>query len=141
MEKMNKLIILQGIPCSGKSVWAKQFVLEDPLYRIRVNRDDIRFMFGKYWVPQRESLVSTIEATCVEEALASGYTVVLDATNLNEKYLNYWKNLARVNNIEIEYKKFYISLEEAIERDKLRIENSVGEKVIKNFFEKYNGKF
>ena len=79
MEKQ-KLILPQGIPASGKSTWSKQFVLESPLTRVRVNRDDIRNMLGKYWVPEREELVSKIENESVYHALANGYTVVIDAT-------------------------------------------------------------
>jgi predicted kinase len=135
-----KLIILQGIPASGKSTFAKQFVLESPLTRVRVNRDDIRMMLGKYWVPERENLVSEIEDSCVGSALDEGYTVILDATNLNKKYLMKWEYIAELYNVPIEYKSFYISLEEAIERDKIR-ENPVGEITITNFYNKYNGRF
>ena len=135
-----KLILTQGIPSSGKSTWAKQYVLESPLTRVRVNRDDIRRMLGKYWVPQRETLVSDIEEQCVFQALSSGYTVVLDATNLNPKYNKEWESIANLPNVIVEYKPFYISLEEAIKRDNNR-EESVGKEVITNFYNKYNGKF
>lgn len=56
-KKMSKLIITRGLPASGKSTWAKQWVLEDPEHRVRINQDDIRLMLGKYWVPKRESLL------------------------------------------------------------------------------------
>ena len=41
---MSKLIITRGLPASGKSTWAKQWVLEDPEHRVRINQDDIRLM-------------------------------------------------------------------------------------------------
>ena len=44
---MKTLYIYQGIQGSGKSTRARQFVLEDPDNRIRVNRDEIRLMIGK----------------------------------------------------------------------------------------------
>ena len=135
-----KLILTQGIPASGKSTWAKQYVLESPLTRVRVNRDDIRNMLGKYWVSQREDLVSSIEDNMVGEALDKGYTVVLDATNLNPKFLKKWEISCECMQIKVEYKQFYISLEEAIRRDALR-DAPVGEKVITNFYNKYNEKF
>jgi len=140
MQEVQKLILTQGIPASGKSTWAKQFVLESPLTRVRVNRDDIRNMLGKYWVPQRENLVTYIETNCVIEGLTAGYTVVLDATNLNQTYLNKWIKFASIYEINIEYKQFPIKLEEAILRDSLR-ENPVGGKIITNFYNKYNEKF
>lgn len=139
--EQQKLIILQGIPASGKSTWAKQFVLESPLTRVRVNRDDIRNMFGKYWVPSREGTVSELERHAVFTTLEDGYTVVLDATNLNPGFLKQWVGMVyEFENVKIEYKQFYITLEEAIRRDALR-ENPVGIETITNFYNKYNGEF
>jgi predicted kinase len=133
---MNKLLILQGIPASGKSFFAKQWVEEDPKTRVIVNRDSIRRGLGVYWVPSREGLVTSIEQHSVWEALEMGYDVCLDATNLNSKYLEKWEEIAFTLNIPIKYKVFDISLKEAIERDKNR-EFPVGEKVINQFYNKY----
>ena len=41
---MSKLIVLQGIPASGKSTWAKQWAKEYPNSRVVVNRDSLRSM-------------------------------------------------------------------------------------------------
>ena len=133
---MSKLIILKGIPASGKSTWAKQWVEEDPKTRVIVNRDSIRRGLGVYWVPSREGLVSTIEYHMVMIALSNDYNVCLDSTNLNPKYQLQWIDLVDYYQDEIEYKKFDISLEEALERDKNR-EFPVGEKVINQFYNKY----
>ena len=133
---MNKLLILQGIPASGKSFFAKQWVEESPKTRVIVNRDSIRRGLGVYWVPSRESLVTSIEQHSVYEALDMGYDVCLDATNFNPKFLEKWEEIASLLNIPIEYKQFEISLEEALERDKNR-EFSVGEEVVKSFYNKY----
>jgi predicted kinase len=64
------------------------------------------------------------------------YDICLDATNLNSKYFQQWIILADCYDYKIEYKKFDISLEEALERDKNR-EFPVGEQVIINFYNKY----
>ena len=66
---MSKLIITRGLPASGKSTWAKQWVLEDPEHRVRINQDDIRLMLGKYWVPNREPLVQHIQKEALIEEL------------------------------------------------------------------------
>jgi predicted kinase len=135
-----KLIVLQGIPASGKSFWAKQYVLESPLTRVRINRDDIRNMLGKYWVTSREDLVTSIEFISVKEALSFDYDVVVDSTNLNKNSINRWKMLAEDENAEIEFKPFYISLEEAIIRDSKR-DAPVGKQTVERFYNKYNNKF
>ena len=133
---MSKLIILKGIPASGKSTWAKQWVEEDPKTRVIVNRDSIRRGLGVYWVQSREGLISDLEYEMVKIAMSWGYDICLDSTNLNAKYFNKWIELSKEENYEIEYKQFDISLEEALERDKNR-EFPVGEKVINQFYNKY----
>ena len=133
---MAKLLILKGIPASGKSTFAKQWVEEDPKTRIIVNRDSIRRSLGVYWVLSREGLINELEYETVKIAMSWGYDICLDATNLNSKYFNTWIKLAENEDYEIEYKQFDISLEEALKRDKNR-EFPVGENVIINFYNKY----
>ena len=133
---MNKLIVLQGIPASGKSTWAKQWAEEFPKSRVVINRDSLRKMLGKYWVPERERLIDALEEACIVESLESGYEVCVDSTNLNPKTISKWKYIAEYMEIEIEFIEFKISVEEAIERDKGR-ELEVGEQVIRNYYKKY----
>lgn len=133
---MPKLLILQGIPASGKSTFAREWVNEDPSNRIIVNRDSIREMLGPYWMPSREELVTNIEDVVITNGLFQGYDVCVDATNLNPKTILKLKSYEDYIDCEIEFKHFKISLEEAIERDKNR-SRSVGEKVIRDFYKKY----
>jgi predicted kinase len=132
---MNKIIILQGIPASGKTTWAKKFVENNPDY-VRVNRDDLRRMRGKYWIPQQEGIISEIEQASVEASMKAGFGVVLDSTNLNPKYHTIWEKLAEKYEYEVEYKVFKVGLKVALRRDARR-ENSVGARVIKEFYYKY----
>ena len=46
--KPKQVIVCQGIPASGKSTYANEWVLEDPVHRVRINMDSIRNMLGKY---------------------------------------------------------------------------------------------
>lgn len=138
---MSKLIICRGIPASGKTFWAKQWVLEDPEHRVRINQDDIRLMLGKYWVPSREPLVSHIQQEAICRAMSLGLDIVSDNTNLNPKVLKSLSNVANSNEYELEYKDFFDTpLSVCIERDKTR-DIQISEKVIRNFYNNYKDKY
>ena len=138
---MNKLIICRGIPASGKTFWTKQWVLEDPEHRVRINQDDIRLMLGKYWVPSREPLVSHIQQEAICRAMSLGLDIVLDNTNLNPKVLKSLSDVAASNEYELEYKDFFDTpLSVCIERDKTR-DIQVSEKIIRNFYNNYKDKY
>ena len=139
---MNKLIICRGIPASGKTFWAKRWVLEDPEHRVRINQDDIRLMLGKYWVPSREELVQHIQKEALIEALERGYDIVVDNTNLNKKVLDFYRALVIDHgNHAIEYKDFFDTpLSVCVERDKNR-DLQVTDKVIRSFYNNYKDKY
>lgn len=131
-----KLLILQGLPGSGKSSWAKEFI-KDKSDWVRVNRDELRSMRYPYWVPKQESLITEWEDFCVKSALDKGYNVILDATNLNkDRIKNKVKERFARDDLKVEYKFFDVPLETCINND-LKRENSVGEKVIRGMYEKY----
>lgn len=133
---MAKIILCRGIQGSGKTTWAKQWVLEDPEHRVRFNNDDIRNMLGKYWVPSREPIVTTMKNSFISGAAIFRMDVVIDNMNLNSKELDYWKDIARMLNYDLEIKYFPTPLQECIERDSKR-PNPVGEEVIRRTYEKY----
>ena len=80
---MAKIILCRGIQGSGKTTFAKQWVLEDPEHRVRFNNDDIRNMLGKYWVPSREKLVHALKVNFIMMSMRMGYDIVIDNMNLN----------------------------------------------------------
>ena len=133
---MSKIILCRGIQGSGKTTWAKQWVLEDPEHRVRFNNDDIRNMLGKYWVPSREPIVTTMKNSFISGAAIFRMDVVIDNMNLNSKELDYWKDIARMFNYDLEIKNFFTPLQDCIERDSKR-PNPVGEEVIRKTYEKY----
>lgn len=144
MEK-KKLILTRGIQGSGKSTWARKWVEEDSINRVRINNDDIRNMLGKYWVTEREPLVSEIKQDIVTNAMSRGYDIVVDNMNLNPKEVKFWQDIVKQNNevnpiskypYEIEFKDFFIPLEECIRRDAMR-PNPIGEKVIRDTWRRY----
>ena len=149
---MRKIILCRGIQGSGKSTWSKQWVLEDPEHRVRFNNDDIRNMLGKYWVPSREKLVLNLKKLFIMSSMRAGYDIVIDNMNLNPKEVDFYKTCVEIHNqtveelgkgykldlqeYELEFKDFFIPLQECIERDSKR-PNPIGEEVIKKTYEKY----
>lgn len=138
---MAKIVLCREIQGSGKTTWAKQWVLEDPEHRVRFNNDDIRNMLGKYWVTSREHLVSDIKKDFMVSAMEFGYDIVVDNMNFNPKEIEYYENLVDstlgyMNCYSLEYKDFFIPLEVCIERDSKR-ENPIGEEVIRKTYERY----
>lgn len=146
---MAKIILCRGIQGSGKTTYAKQWVLEDPEHRVRFNNDDIRNMLGKYWVPSREDLVSNLKKEFLYSAMRRGYDIIIDNMNLNPKEIEYFQALVDSWNTlkgviadvvrefyEIEFKDFFIPLQVCIQRDSQR-ENPIGEKVITETYNKY----
>jgi len=133
-----KLLILKGLPASGKTTWAREF-LSDPNNKnwVRVNRDDLRNMRGEYWIPKQEKLITDWENNCIISAMESGYSVILDATNLNgDRNSTRAEKLLRVIKFTLEYKSFDTDVQECIKRDLVRA-NSVGSKVIQGMHDKY----
>lgn len=139
-----KLILTRGIQGSGKSTWAKAWVAEDPEHRIRINNDDLRNMFGPYWIPSREDVVTKAKKDIVMYAMSKGYDVVVDNMNLNPKEVKFWEVTVNYCNgylkpeasYEIEFKDFFIPLDECIRRDACR-PNPIGEKVIRDTWKRY----
>jgi predicted kinase len=117
---MSKILILQGPPCSGKSTWAKDFIINNPDYGY-ANRDTIRYRLGnsKYTL-KKEKEVTDIETAEILKYIQEGKNVIIDDTNLNPATINKWKFLAASCNADIEYKRFYVPYKTALERAKKR---------------------
>ena len=130
-----KILVLQGVPASGKSTFARSLVLKDKSYVI-VSRDAIREARGEYWIPEHEDYISDIEEFEIRSAIKHNLNPIIDATNLNPKTIAKWKNLAEELNVNIEFKMFEIDFTTALERDSKR-ERSVGKKVLERFFRDY----
>ena len=144
---MKRIILTRGIPASGKSTWAKQEVLKDPEHSIRINRDDLRNMSGKYWVPTREKYITACKGTILINAINFKFdTIIIDEMNLNPKENGYLKGMISMMNDTfkdnndkyiIEIKDFTnIPLDVCIERDS-KTEKPLGEKVIREVVNKY----
>ena len=140
---MSKLIIMRGLPGSGKSTWAKAWVNEDPINRVRLNWDDMRNMMGPYWIPERENtgILKELREKFLKHMMERNWDIVCDNRNLNPKEIEFYENIVKEFNEDghpytIEFKDFFIPVEECIRRDAMRA-NPIGEKTIKSLFHKY----
>lgn len=81
---MSHVLILKGLPGSGKTTFAQSWIQEDPKNRVRTNKDDIRAMlnYGAYHNGQFEQLVVAIEDQAILAAIKAGKDIVCDNTNL-----------------------------------------------------------
>ena len=128
---MQEVILLRGIPASGKSTWAKTFVKANRDYVI-VSRDGIREMIGDYsHSPQTESLVTKLYDKMIKDLLAMKKSLILDNCHAQPKYISETLKViesARVN-VKVTLKEFEYDVETCVERDAKR-ERTVGREVI-----------
>lgn len=131
-----KIIMTQGLPGSGKSFWAKQHCIDDPLFK-RVNKDDIRAKYGNQrWSSQLEKSYLKEERETGIEYLKAGFNLIVDDTNFNDIHKNFWQDVANENNYDFEIKFFDTDLKVCIERNVLRDE-PVPEVAIRSMYNKY----
>lgn len=90
-----KLTAMRGYPGAGKSLKAKQIAAATGA--VRVCRDDLRKMLHDNYHTGKaecEDQVSTAERAQVHALLASGTSVVVDATHLEPRWLRKWQKMA-----------------------------------------------
>ena len=137
MPKKLKLLILRGLPASGKTTYAKELVEKG---WVRVEKDVIRldgrlFKDGVYNHKRGdEANVLKERNRLIREALGAGRNVVSSDTNLNPKHITGLTAIAREFGASVEQRDFLdVPLAELIERDAKR-EKPVGEQVIRGMF-------
>lgn len=132
---MKKIIMLCGLPGSGKSTWAMKEA-EKPHVK-RINKDEIRHMVNNSkFTKGNEKDVLKIRNMLIEHWLGKDYTVIVDDTNLHPKHETYLKQLAEEWRCTFEKIVFNTPVEECVKRD-LKRENSVGQDVIYRMYEQY----
>lgn len=127
--KTPKVLILVGLPGSGKSTYARQFCINKPSY-VRVNRNDFRLMFkdSQFCDFKLENTLTEIQNETIMTLLQNKHNVIIDNTHVKMKCIQDLINLVKFN-ADISFKLIDTNLIDCIERDKKR-EKSVGEKVI-----------
>ena len=137
MKKKNlKITILIGIPASGKSTYAKDYIRNNA-DTVRVNRDDFRLMLksAQMTEPKIEDMITTLVDATITQSLLRKCNVLVDATNLKVGYIKSFVEKFKYS-ADIDYRVFDISIEKALERDAKR-EATVGEAVIKKMYKDF----
>lgn len=133
---MPKLLVLRGLPASGKSTYARSLVASLPVgSAVRINNDELSLMlFGSAYAKSDYSanLLGRARSLLVRESFRNhAELVIMDNTNLTAKGVESLRKLASDCGADFELDESFlaVSLEECLERNARR-ENPVPEKVI-----------
>lgn len=133
MSKRPKLLMLKGLPASGKSTYAKE--LETQGWS-RVNKDDIRKEFFPDWTHKDEKEVLYMEDAEIIAELREGNNVVVDDTNFAPKHQPRLEKIAKDEGADFEVLFIDTPLEVCIKRNRKR-PNSVPMEAILTMYRRY----
>jgi len=132
---MKKLIMLRGLPASGKTTYALDEVRKSGGVLKRVNKDELRMMLhAGEWSDDRERFVCKIRDKIIVSALISGHSIIVDDTNLHPKHEARLRQLAHDYRAEFEIVQMNADVETCVSRDANR-SAPIGEKVIRQMNE------
>ena len=79
---MKLMIIMAGLPRSGKSTWIKEYGME----RYVIGADNIRrILHGQQFIEQAEPMVWAVRRYILDNTLMQGLDCIIDETNLTVK--------------------------------------------------------
>lgn len=124
-----KMIMMRGLPASGKSTHAREVMKESGNF-VRLNKDDLRKMLhiGK-WTGDKEEITKGLEMEMAEWLLTEGENVIIDDTNLFGRDELKWSDLAKKYGANFSVVDCHTDVKECLQRDFLRNEQ-VGANVI-----------
>jgi predicted kinase len=128
-----KMILLIGLPASGKTSYAQHLMTQLESNFIRINWDEMRKergMVGKNFSRSAEDEMQKASFELAEASVKAGYDLIIDNTNLTESTRNRWKGLAQHLKIEYVETPIKASSYQCISRDAKRTEGQVGRAVI-----------
>jgi predicted kinase len=129
-----KLILTKGLPASGKTTWAKEYIQKHP-ETANLCKDDLRLQLGG--TNKREKRIIKVRDLLTEYYFEQGYSVIWSDTNLNPVHFRRATELAKQHQVELVIQDFTdVSLAECIRRDLVR-SNSVGQQAIEQMYYEY----
>jgi hypothetical protein len=133
---MPKLLVLRGLPASGKSTYARELLASYPAgVALRINNDELsQMLFGSAYAKSNHSgnLLGRVRANLVREAFRNHFDlVIMDNTNLTDKGLASLRKLAGECGADFELNESFLDVPLAVclERNAGR-ENPIPENVI-----------
>ena len=133
------LVLLVGIPGSGKTTYAEEYIEEHP-DTIHVASDKIREeLWGDEATQGDNNEVFSLMQSRTIEALNNGWSVVYDATNITRKDRSYIIALCP-KFVKIECHIIWAPIETCIERDATR-ERTVGKTVIDRMLKRFQAPY
>jgi predicted kinase len=134
---MKRILVLVGLPASGKSTFANELLLKEPGQWVRSNKDSLREMaHASRWSGGNERFILRLRDQIILMALEDGKHVIVDDTNFG-KHIDHIRELVKgLAVVEVNDSFLQVSTEECIRRDLLR-PKSVGKGVILEMYRKY----
>lgn len=130
-----ELLMLQGLPASGKTTYAKKLVSQGGW--VRVNKDDLRAMLdNSKHSKDNEARILRVRNTIIIDAIANGNNVVVDDTNFSSKHFKALSGIAEQLDARFHVTLIDTPLDECLRRNSERA-NPVPEWVIRHMADKY----
>ncbi len=142
-ERPGRLVIIVGLPGSGKTTRARRYVAASPLTRARSNRDEMRATaFGDAIAAhgadghrRHEDAITVAQHAQIRALLREGWEVVVDDTNLLASTVQSLVFIAWELGVRVDlWNLTYVPVETCIDNDAVRAamgERYVGERVIR----------